>query len=93
MTDKNIRDFELLIATNILPEFARYRKAQNRFRRDVQSLEKACTEAAIAAPGNRNMAAAMLIEFAESLAALDRAIGSMEPGLKGIPTFPADELK
>jgi hypothetical protein len=85
MTDKNIRDFELTIATTVLPEFARYRKAQNRFRRDVQALQKVCNMAAIAAPPARNMAAAMLIEFSEGLGALDSAIGKSESGLEAIP--------
>ena len=78
MTDKNISGFELMIETTILPELVRYRKALNRFRRDVQALQKACTAAAIEAPPERNMAAAMLIEYAESLGFIDSEIGKTE---------------
>jgi hypothetical protein len=49
MTDKKLSDFERLIETTVVPESALFRKSMNRFRRDVQGLQKACMTAAILA--------------------------------------------
>jgi hypothetical protein len=84
MTDKNIRDFELLISTGVVPECARALKSMKRFSCDIQAFRKACIEAAAAAPDSHKIVAGHLIEFAESLGALDREISACEPGLKGI---------
>jgi hypothetical protein len=87
MADKNVRDFERLIETTIVPEIGRYLKSIIRLRRDGQAVSKACLAAAEAAPDSHKIVTANLVEFAESLRALDREISAMEPGLKGIPAF------
>jgi hypothetical protein len=96
MVEKNIRDFERLIETTVVPEGARFRKSMNRFRRDVQGLQKACVTVAYAAPDSQKIFAAQLIEFAEKLGVIDREIGVTESGYRGIPAMPAappcDEL-
>jgi hypothetical protein len=87
MTDKNVRDFERLIATTVIPEIGRYLKSIIRLRRDGLAVRKACMTAVAAAPDSHKIVAANLVEFAEALRTLDCEISAMEPGLKGIPAF------
>jgi hypothetical protein len=89
MVDKNIRDFEQLILTTIVPESARVLKSMARFSRDIQAFRKACDTAAAAAPDSHKIYAAHLVEFAEKLGAIDREISATEAGFKGIPAMPA----
>jgi hypothetical protein len=48
MNERNIRDFERLIETTVVPECGRVLKSMIRFSRDVQAFRKSCDTAAIA---------------------------------------------
>ena len=87
MTDKNIRDFERLISTSVVPESARFIKSMDRFRRDVEAVQKAFMTAAAAAPDSLKVYAAHLIQYAEGLGAIAREFSASEPGFKGIPAM------
>jgi hypothetical protein len=87
MTDKNIRDFERLISTSVVPESARFIKSMDRFRRDVDAVQKAFMTAAAAAPDSHKVYAAHLIQYAEGLGAIAREFSASEAGVKGIPSM------
>jgi hypothetical protein len=82
MTDKNIRDFERLIATNVVPESARVLKSMIRFSRDIKALQKICVTVAYAAPDSHKVNAANLIEFADGLALLIAKLAQRNRGLR-----------